>query len=47
LLADPARVAEFRVKSVQRVREAYSWDRITDDYLELFRKTLGRGESAK
>jgi glycosyltransferase involved in cell wall biosynthesis len=41
LLEHPEKVAELREKSVQRVAEAYSWDKVTDDYEALFRELAG------
>lgn len=37
LLGDRALVEEYRKKSVERVRAAYDWEKITDEYAELFR----------
>ena len=38
---NPQAVAEFRRRAPERIREAYTWERITDQYEELFRKMLG------
>jgi glycosyltransferase involved in cell wall biosynthesis len=40
LLKDPALVAEQGARALERVRVHYSWDRITDDYEQLFREIL-------
>jgi glycosyltransferase involved in cell wall biosynthesis len=37
LIADREIVAKHRQKAVARVREAYDWDRITDQYATIFR----------
>lgn len=37
LLGDRALVEEYRQKSVERVRAAYDWEKITDEYLAMFR----------
>jgi len=37
---NPARVEEFRRRAPQRIREAYTWEKITDQYEELFEKML-------
>lgn len=42
LLADPATVAEFRRRGVQRARSVYTWDAVTDSYEALFYRTLRR-----
>jgi glycosyltransferase involved in cell wall biosynthesis len=46
LLGDDSLVAEYRKKAVERVRAAYDWDQITDQYeklfLELARSRAGR-----
>jgi glycosyltransferase involved in cell wall biosynthesis len=33
---------EYRRRAVERVRERYSWDRVTDAYEALFTKLAGR-----
>ena len=38
----PERVEEFRRRAPQRIREAYTWEKITDQYEELFKRMLGR-----
>ena len=38
LIKHPEVVEEYRQKAVERVREAYDWDRVTERYLELFAK---------
>jgi glycosyltransferase involved in cell wall biosynthesis len=44
---DPGMAEEFRQHAPERIREAYTWDHITDQYEELFSKLvnskLGRG----
>lgn len=37
LLGDRALVEEYRKKSVERVRAAYDWEKITDEYAAMFR----------
>jgi len=37
----PEAVEEFRRRAPERIREAYTWEKITDQYEELFRKMLG------
>jgi len=39
----PQETAEYRRRAPERIREAYTWDRITDQYEELFLQ-LARGE---
>ena len=36
--ADPQLAARYRAKAPARIREAYSWDFITDEYEKVFRK---------
>jgi glycosyltransferase involved in cell wall biosynthesis len=36
LIGDTSRVAEYRRRSVERVRQAYDWEKITDEYERLF-----------
>jgi len=36
--ADPARAAGLRERAPDRIREAYTWDHITDEYERLFRE---------
>lgn len=38
LIKHPEVVEEYRQKAVERVRQAYDWDRVTERYLELFAK---------
>jgi len=38
LLGDRALIEEYRKKSVERVRAAYDWEKITDEYLAMFRE---------
>lgn len=42
LLEHPEVVEAHRRKSVERVTEAYSWDKVTDDYVALFGRLLAR-----
>lgn len=37
---DPAMAAEYRRHAPERIREAYTWDHITDQYEELFYKLV-------
>lgn len=47
LIADPAAVERFRERAAERVQARYSWDAVTDAYLEYFGELLGRrGRSA-
>jgi glycosyltransferase involved in cell wall biosynthesis len=46
LLRDPQMVEERRAMSLAHVRANYSWDRITDGYVELFRRVL-RGKRTR
>lgn len=41
LMDNPVLVAEYRRKAVERVREAYDWEKITDQYAEMFRSLKG------
>lgn len=36
LLADPAQVAEYRLRAHRRVQERYTWEAVTDEYERLF-----------
>lgn len=45
VLADPALRMEYGRRAAARVRECYSWDRITDQYEALFRRLVA-GESS-
>lgn len=50
LLNDPQMVEEYREKALQRAGEHYSWEKVTDDYENLFQRLLegrfpSRGES--
>ena len=38
LIDHPKIVEGFRLKAVQRIKEAYTWDRITEGYENLFIK---------
>jgi len=38
----PERLKELREKSKKRIRENYTWEKITDQYNELFRKMTGK-----
>ncbi len=38
--AEPARAQEFRRRAPERIRERFTWDRITDQYLTLFRRLI-------
>lgn len=42
LLENPDQVKKYRQVVVQRVREKYSWDKVTDQYESLFREVAGR-----
>ena len=46
LLEDPQVVEERRAMSLAHVKASYSWDKITGQYLELFRQVL-RGKRAR
>jgi hypothetical protein len=41
----PEVAAEYRRRAPERIREAYSWERITDQYEEFFLR-LAAGENA-
>lgn len=41
--ANPQVLADLRVKARDRIREAYTWDRITDQYCQLFENLLKTG----
>jgi glycosyltransferase involved in cell wall biosynthesis len=41
LIDNPALVEEYRERAGAHVRERYSWDRITDEYLRLFYRLIG------
>jgi len=40
LIAQPKVIEEYRAKAVERVKEAYGWEKITDRYEELFRELM-------
>lgn len=40
LLNDPQMVEEYREKAMQRAGKHYSWEKVTDDYENLFRRLL-------
>lgn len=42
LIAHPDKVSELRKKAVVRAVEAYSWDKVTDEYVSLFEGLLGK-----
>lgn len=42
LLADPARVDDYRRRAMERARAVYTWEAVTDAYEQLFYQTLGR-----
>jgi len=42
LIEHPDIVEDYRGKAVQRVKEAFSWEKVTDTYEELFRVLAGR-----
>lgn len=42
LLDHPEQVRQFQTKALQRVREKYSWEKVSLDYETLFLKLLGR-----
>jgi glycosyltransferase involved in cell wall biosynthesis len=42
---NPGLVDEYRMRAPERIRERYTWERITDQYEELFER-LARGEDA-
>jgi glycosyltransferase involved in cell wall biosynthesis len=42
LLADPGRVADYRVRAAARAATVYSWDAVTDQYEALFQKLVRR-----
>lgn len=41
LLSDPSLVEEYRGKARRRVEAHYSWEKVTEDYEDLFRRLLG------
>ena len=43
LVDNPDVVKEYRKKAVARIEEAYTWDRITENYEDLFYKMLNGG----
>jgi glycosyltransferase involved in cell wall biosynthesis len=43
----PAMAAEFRARAPQRIREAYTWGRITDQYEELFLRLVSGQDPTK
>jgi glycosyltransferase involved in cell wall biosynthesis len=47
LVESPTRIADCRLKAVERVAQHYSWDRVTDDYERLFRDLLGQQGSGQ
>jgi glycosyltransferase involved in cell wall biosynthesis len=47
LLAQPDMVEAYRYRAREHVRRHYSWDAITEQYLALFRRVLGRGRKRK
>lgn len=42
LIDDPALVADYGCRAKQRIERHYTWDRVTDQYEELFIELLGR-----
>ena len=42
LLGDRALVEEYRKKAVERVRAAYEWEKITDQYAAMFRRLTAK-----
>lgn len=44
LSGDTEKVRRFGERAFERVRDAYSWDRVTDEYESLFRRLTGSGE---
>lgn len=42
LLADPARVADYRQRARQRARTTYQWEAVTDAYERLFHQLTGQ-----
>jgi glycosyltransferase involved in cell wall biosynthesis len=47
LLAQPDMVEAYRHRAREHVRRHYSWDAITEQYLALFGRVLGRGRKRK
>jgi glycosyltransferase involved in cell wall biosynthesis len=47
LLKDPALVAAYGGRGLDRVRRHYSWDEVTDSYERLFRELVGGGADAR
>lgn len=47
LIASPDDMARFRQLARQRAESHYSWDRVVDQYEELFRRLLGRPLTAQ
>jgi len=43
LIEHPEVIEEYRGKAVTRVKEAYGWEKITDEYVEMFRRLVSRG----
>ncbi len=44
LIERPDLVEEYRARAVKRVKEAFSWEKVTEEYEGLFRELAGRGE---
>ena len=42
LEGDTPRAEDFRRRAPDRIRERFTWERITDEYEELFRKIVGK-----
>jgi glycosyltransferase involved in cell wall biosynthesis len=40
LIDNPGKVQEYKAKAVERIKEAYTWGRIVNEYESLFRKML-------
>ena len=47
LVDNPEAVKEYQLKAVARIKEAYTWDRISDNYETLFLKMNGGGNGKK
>jgi len=41
LIDHPEKVEAAREKAVQRIREKYTWDRVSEAYERLFRRLVG------
>ncbi len=42
VLDDPETVEELGTKAIERIKKCYTWDKITNDYEEMFRKMINK-----